>query len=257
MKFVSNTELIVCEKCRREVYCSEECRDHSWMDYHSILCVGDTSPSDEHPAYKLENLCRVQDSPFALMVMKMFALVVSCVIRDGKTLPEALAAFSSFSRGSTSQAPIALLQMAYQQQFGLLQEIFQEYLSMPSLQELFTLVNYCQFTQMLQTNAQFIIPVVENFVKIPPEGVGIFCLHSAMNHSCVPNAKVCFLHDNFKVSVKSLRKIDKNEELQFSYVSSDLELSEKRRGLWLSYGFKCACELCIHDSNFEDFDELD
>ena len=48
---------VSCNKCERELYCSNECREKAWDSYHEILCIGN-NPSSDHPMLKLEDLAR-------------------------------------------------------------------------------------------------------------------------------------------------------------------------------------------------------
>ena len=65
-----------------------------------------------------------------------------------------------------------------------------------------------------------------------------------MNHSCIPN--VIFYEKNYIMHFETLRDINKNEELTYSYLRNSNVISKIDRMNYLidHYNFKCLCELC-------------
>lgn len=88
------------------------------------------------------------------------------------------------------------------------------------------------------------------------EGVALFQLQSACNHSCVPNAEPTYLHNNSRLSLVALRDISAGEEICISYLDDcALERSRhsRQKELKENYLFICICEKCVKE--IEDPDE--
>lgn len=79
-------------------------------------------------------------------------------------------------------------------------------------------------------------------------GHGIYPLASRLfNHSCVPNAAVCYSLTQGRppsMQVIALRKIAADEEICIPYVDPALPFGDRERALDIIYGFSCACPLC-------------
>jgi len=71
-----------------------------------------------------------------------------------------------------------------------------------------------------------------------------FTTFSRLNHSCFPNA--VYIAMNKKWCFKALRDISEGEEILHSYLGKELLLPTeiRRRLLWRSKCFECACERC-------------
>lgn len=74
-----------------------------------------------------------------------------------------------------------------------------------------------------------------------PLVIGLWFYPSLINHSCLPNCDYIGI-GNF-IFIISLDDIQKDEELTISYVSNELEYSERIEKL-KKWGFKCQCKLC-------------
>ncbi|XP_044740505.1 SET and MYND domain-containing protein 5 [Chrysoperla carnea] len=80
------------------------------------------------------------------------------------------------------------------------------------------------------------------------EGSGLFKKQSLINHSCTPNAEVCFLNDNFQLSIRALKDIECEEEICISYLPpcqlEDSDREERQETLSENYLFICRCSRC-------------
>lgn len=87
------------------------------------------------------------------------------------------------------------------------------------------------------------------------EGVGLYTLQSACNHSCIPNAEPSFLHNNHRLSLVALTDIQEGEEVFISYLDECmLERSRhsRRKELMTNYLFLCDCPKCQEQANDPD-----
>ncbi|RZB41600.1 EMP24 GP25L and/or SET domain containing protein [Asbolus verrucosus] len=97
------------------------------------------------------------------------------------------------------------------------------------------------------------------------EGVALFTLQSACNHSCIPNAEPTYLHNNNKLSLVAVRDIQEGEEICISYLDEcNLQRSRhsRRKELMENYLFACNCikceeQACDPDVTSEEEEEED
>lgn len=87
------------------------------------------------------------------------------------------------------------------------------------------------------------------------EGVALFSLQSACNHSCIPNAEPTYLNNNSRLSLVALTDIKAGDEICISYLDEcTLQRSRHSRNKELSenYLFKCNCSKCEQQANDPD-----
>lgn len=78
-------------------------------------------------------------------------------------------------------------------------------------------------------------------------GNGLFTIHSCMNHSCDPNAKQV-LHDSItsaRICIEAIKDIKQGDQIFISYIRNETpNTDERKKELFLNYGFVCQCERC-------------
>jgi hypothetical protein len=81
-------------------------------------------------------------------------------------------------------------------------------------------------------------------------GTALFVITCSMNHSCSPNVSVIWQASG-EAAIVANRNIEKDEELNISYVDEGLDYSERQEML-SGYGFTCdaACNRCRFDHDF-------
>lgn len=87
------------------------------------------------------------------------------------------------------------------------------------------------------------------------EGVALFTLQSACNHSCKPNAEPTYLHNNSRLSLVALHDIEAGEEIFISYLDEcNLQRSRHSRQkiLMEHYIFICRCLKCEEQAGDPD-----
>ena len=83
-----------------------------------------------------------------------------------------------------------------------------------------------------------------------PIGIGVFPSAARFNHSCDPNAHQSF--DSFGcVTVDTVRRVEKGEELTIPYVDTRLPREERRAKLRKNFAFDCACARCVAEEKEE------
>lgn len=79
---------------------------------------------------------------------------------------------------------------------------------------------------------------------------GVFDFGSRFNHSCRPNVTASWSRDHQRFNFQASRFIAVGEELLVSYMfQHHLSKEERKRQLKNSWGFDCACDVCV-DSDF-------
>ncbi|WPJ61192.1 hypothetical protein SMAC4_07900 [Sordaria macrospora] len=76
------------------------------------------------------------------------------------------------------------------------------------------------------------------------ERTGLFTEVARINHSCRPNARLCFSEKQLTMEVVSYRPISSGEEILISYTPLTLPPSDRHRHLQQNYHFTCHCPLC-------------
>jgi len=84
-----------------------------------------------------------------------------------------------------------------------------------------------------------------NAIKLNDEdGTGVFRNTSRINHSCLPNAVYHYDKSSNRLSVRSLRRIKKNEEIFISYIPFNQPRAQRQLQLSNSFKFTCTCSKC-------------
>lgn len=76
-------------------------------------------------------------------------------------------------------------------------------------------------------------------------GMGLYVQASRLNHSCQPNCWTCFHGNN--LFVRTLRKIQPEEELTISYIDLCTHYAARQQMLQEQYHFTCACARCTNE----------
>lgn len=87
------------------------------------------------------------------------------------------------------------------------------------------------------------------------EGVALYSLQSACNHSCAPNAEPSFLNNCSRLSLVALQDIKAGDEICISYLDEcSLNRSRHSRVKELSqnYLFLCQCPKCLEQCGDPD-----
>lgn len=86
----------------------------------------------------------------------------------------------------------------------------------------------------------------EEDVCPPLDGIGVFPLLATVNHSCDPNARVCFsaTTSGAVASLVALRTIAVDEEIVHAYIERGLPAVARAKRLREEYGFDCKCSRC-------------
>ncbi len=83
--------------------------------------------------------------------------------------------------------------------------------------------------------------------------IGLWVFPALINHSCQANCYRTFYSDI--MAVRSLRKIEENEEVTFEYIDvSSLSFQDRNKQLLEYYQFTCDCKLCETDKSDDQYE---
>ncbi|XP_064598978.1 uncharacterized protein LOC135465626 isoform X2 [Liolophura sinensis] len=277
-------EVVPCDFCQKEVYCSAFCRQEAWERFHSVLC-----PSKSPAVSKLYEICenngKMYDSqtrtwkevwaaaftPFILA--KMWAFVV-CQVR--KLMKEDGSEEPSLEHWAKAKAPLRRFiafgateaSGRFPEVMKLMQEIFSTcdpvvrydisekefdgryFQATCNLQSFSSPLNgYKEFINKLNSldvlKTMTMLKVVE---EKPKEALftGLFPLHACLNHSCLNTVEVMDGEYRGKpgIWVRAKRDIRADEELFTTYIDTKMPRKLRRAWLYRSFNFWCQCRRC-------------
>ncbi|KAK2834256.1 hypothetical protein Q7C36_014957 [Tachysurus vachellii] len=272
-----------CTHCQM-MYCSSECRQSAWDQYHRVLCLGPSHQDNDHPINKLQDAWRSAHYPPETSSIMLMAKMVA-VVKQAQDKGRWQRLFSHFcSRAANEQEEIAhkLLGEKFQDQLALLHNLFTTALYDDHLSQWFTPDGFRSLFALVGTNGQgigtsslsqwvhacdalelphqqreqldaFIDQLYKDIDKetgdfLNCEGSGLFLLQSSCNHSCIPNAEASFPDNNFLLHLSALSDISPGEEICISYLDCcqrDRSRHSRHKILRENYLFVCSCQKCV------------
>ncbi|KAL3276495.1 hypothetical protein HHI36_011875 [Cryptolaemus montrouzieri] len=287
--------IISCEKCGVE-YCCSECLINADTQYHKILCIGSKERSGCHPLELLNEAWKHIHYPpetnSVMLIVRLLARIIQAP--DPQVAISQTLQFCHRTFNEDAELAHKLLGEGFANQISHLLSLLQQALPHECIQQFLTENGFKSLLALIGTNGQgvgtsaisqwvsksselpltdakkleldqFIDKLYEDIEKhsgtfLDNEGVALYTLQSAANHSCSPNAQATYLHNNFKVSLVALRDIAEGEEIYISYLDDcTLERSRhsRRKVLKENYLFSCNCEKCMDQADQPDMTSED
>ncbi|XP_076044541.1 SET and MYND domain containing, class 5 isoform X2 [Oratosquilla oratoria] len=282
--------VIECPQCDAS-YCSQDCKDSAWNQYHKTLCLYSFTPEPSHPLVVLQEAWKHMHYPPETACIMLLARIMSTVIqatdKEGATM-----LFMQFChRTVNEEEEIAhkLLGEEFHGQLEMLRSIMEKALGYEEVRHWLTSEGFRSLVALVGTNGQgigtsplsrwvrncdmldiskeekekldqFIDDVYEQLDKeaggfLNNEGSGLYPLQSSCNHSCSPNAMPTFPYNNFQLVMTAVKDINVGEEICVSYLDEcNLVRSRHSRIKMLreNYLFTCRCTKC--ESQVDDSD---
>ncbi|KAI5626812.1 SET and MYND domain-containing protein 5 [Silurus asotus] len=144
-----------CPHCQ-VMYCSSECRQAAWDQYHQVLCLGPSHQDHDHPINKLQDAWRSAHYPPETSSIMLMAKMVA-VVKQAQDKRRWQRLFSHFcSRAANEQEEIAhkLLGEKFQGQLALLRNLFTTALYDDHLSQWFTPDGFRSLFALIGTNGQ-------------------------------------------------------------------------------------------------------
>ncbi|XP_022918762.1 protein-lysine N-trimethyltransferase SMYD5 [Onthophagus taurus] len=278
------SKIVLCFNCNVE-YCSEECKMNSWNDYHKMLCVG---LNTTHPLINLNNAWKQIHYPPEESTIMILPRILA-MIEQSENREQVLLKLNQFCNKSVNEELELAHKFLGDKFIGSINLLYDLLKNVISQKEIDTIEGFHKLLAILGTNGQGVgtssisewvnkcseLPLsdferekLNNFIDklyvdmennvgcfLNNEGVALYSLQSAANHSCIPNAEPSFLHNNSKLSLVALKDIQDGEEICISYLDEcNLGRSRHSRHKQLAenYLFICNCEKCLQEINEAD-----
>ncbi|KAH9424413.1 SET and MYND domain-containing protein 5 [Dermatophagoides pteronyssinus] len=283
---------INCSGCgQNERYCSIECCQLAYEHYHQLLCPSRSKELENN----LNKLCDLWKSihypPETASIMLLVKILAR--IKQDPTFIEKLQQFSSniiveqtdklvhILCGDKFHEQIEILRQIVSEIFSPNDEILQPFLTENGFKSLLAIIGKngqgigtSAFSQWAKNCEQFLANNPEELDKINQltdslfdkldeisgcflnnEGSGLYELQSCINHSCQPNSEVCFLKNNFILSLKAIETINQGEEITICYLDEcwqNRSRHSRNKYLQKNYLFICQCRKCQQQINDPD-----
>ncbi|XP_032094190.1 SET and MYND domain-containing protein 5 [Thamnophis elegans] len=279
-----------CPNCQ-VTYCSSECRQAAWDQYHQVLCLGPSKQDPDHPLNKLQEAWRnIHYPPETSSIMLMARMVAT--VKQTKDKERWIKLFSQFCNKTANEEEEIihkLLGDKFKGQLEVLRMLFTEALYDDHLSKWFSPEGFRSLFALVGTNGQGIgTSSLSQWVRacdaleLPPqereqldafidqlykdieketgdflncEGSGLYVLQSCCNHSCLPNAEASFPDNNFVLHLTAVEDIHQGEEICISYLDCcQRERSRHSRCKILqeNYLFICSCPKCLAQAEDPD-----
>ncbi|XP_060103236.1 histone-lysine N-trimethyltransferase SMYD5 [Heteronotia binoei] len=262
----------ICPSCQ-VVYCSPECRQAAWDQYHQVLCLGPSREDPNHPLNKLQEAWRVViDTPAGPLSQPLEPLYLG--------LPCVLLLNVLFLPGVDwfFQGQLEVLRLLFTE--ALYEEHLSRWFSPDGFRSLFALVgtngqgmgtsslsqwvHACDALELPPQEREQLDAFIDQLYKdieketgefLNCEGSGLFVLQSCCNHSCIPNAEASFPDNNFLLHLTALEDIQPGEEICISYLDCcqrERSRHSRHKALRENYLFICSCPKCLAQADDPD-----
>ncbi|KAJ2038580.1 mitochondrial import receptor subunit tom20 [Coemansia sp. RSA 922] len=267
-----SSSALACDKCHEAVYCSEKCRQDAYDGYHQFLCPSSTSST----AREFALLTQQSHELAPILIAKFFGLLVDR--EKKKELARALGVAGETTEADKYTTWEHLECMRYLELLPTtsdarilrkLGELMSH--SVPGLVEFVTSDRYTMLKGKLDYNAY----AVHTDVDVPTAseseivsdtmrddhgasavGTALYLISSHIAHSCDPNAQAVFSEGTDKIAIKTLKPVDKDEELRVSFVDPSLRKEDRQKLLKASYRITCTCPKCESEVSEEKEEEV-
>uniref|UniRef100_A0A182NV42 SET domain-containing protein n=1 Tax=Anopheles dirus TaxID=7168 RepID=A0A182NV42_9DIPT len=259
--------LIPCEGCTVDMYCSEECLSKAYREYHRYECpiirdLRRITPGFVWTALRTvakaiasfdHDLEAIKEHLDGLDASKVNAFTMdwnTAASKDAYNTMHVLSTNQNLDRRNVLSSDIFVatlihLLMIERTELGPMCE------ANPAMRKLlFDLILH--YLKTIRDNAfeRFFVKYRTSQRSYINEGNALSCfpLISMLNHSCAPNVFNLPLRDN-RSAIVVIRPVRKGEQLFLCYRNDHTMQSRKERQeeLWITRGFRCRCEACLHD----------
>nr|XP_020643580.1 histone-lysine N-methyltransferase SMYD3 isoform X1 [Pogona vitticeps] len=220
----SKKQLLRCSQCKVARYCDAHCQKEAWQDHRrECKCIKSVEPN------------------FPPDSVRLVGRIVFKILRQTPCPSENLYSFSDLKSNTED------LNEEMKEGLGHLATTLLLYLK----------VEIHDASQLPPT-----LDIFQTFAKVTCNsfsisngemqgvGVGLYPSMSLLNNSCDPNCVIIF--EGPQLHLRSIREIQKGEELTISYVETMMLTSERQQHLRRQYCFECDCLMCHTKSKDAD-----
>ncbi|XP_065157340.1 histone-lysine N-trimethyltransferase SMYD5 [Atheta coriaria] len=281
----NKTTITACPSCGIN-YCSPECQQTAFKQYHQTLCC--QGEGEKHPLQILNEFWKQCHYPPETSTVMLIPRIIA-MIQQSPTKDETLQSFLKFVHKHTNEEDQFVHKMfaeKFESGIDTLCEMTRNAVPNEGVEQLLTPDGYRSMLALIGTNGQgvgtsaisrwahnvMVLSVSDEDkckldkliddlydamdahagVFLNNEGVALYSLQSTCNHSCNPNAEPTFVHNNNRLSLVALKDIEEGDEICISYLDEcTLERSRhsRQKNLKENYLFLCACEKCLEEAD--------
>lgn len=282
---------VVCPQCA-VTYCSSECRDQAFNQYHKTLCCNVLGGDPNHPLEKLNEAWKKMHYPPETASIMLLARILATFIqrKDREELKNQLMLLCHHTVNEEDEIAHKILGQEFEIQLEMLRDLTikalgrtetSEFLTPQGFRSLFTLigrngqgigssslsvwvhnVTEKQFgsatDELIDTIYQDIETESGDFLD--NEGSALYAIQSACNHSCEPNSKSTFPFSNHTVALVATKDLVEGEEIFISYLDEcalTRSRHSRRKFLLENYLFMCECNRCQREADEPDMTSED
>ncbi|KAJ1649747.1 mitochondrial import receptor subunit tom20 [Dispira simplex] len=246
-----------CDHCDVVSYCSADCKDKAYEEYHRYLCPGNVSEPNS-VAQQLYSTWADRRELSPLLIAKFFGHMITVEkqkqlagTEGDYTVWERLERLESLSLNGSSDDygnQKAICELVGKKVSGLEDFMNEErYLSLKG-KMLYNAIGVRAHTDDDTAPSMGASPASE-YVRAAGTtdlvGAGIYLVSSYIAHSCEPNVVPTFPEGNNRLSLKATRPIKKGEQITMAYVNvGDRPTEVRQQELYQKYRFTCTCPRC-------------
>ncbi|KAJ8952704.1 hypothetical protein NQ318_021021 [Aromia moschata] len=284
------TKTVSCMMCA-EQYCSVECQTEAFNQYHRTLCLQTAERNNTHPLEGLNEAWKQVHYPpetsTVMLIVRLLARIIQSPNKDAAI--EQTLQFCHRTVNEDAELAHNLLGEKFADQISLLHNLLLAAMPHEGIEQFLTPAGFQGLLALIGTNGQGVgtsalsqwvtktsdltlsdekRDVLDKFIDnlydemdehsgnfFNNEGVALYTLQSACNHSCVPNAEPNYLHNNHRLSLVATRDIEEDEEIVISYLDECLlqrSRHSRRKELMKNYLFLCNCPKCEEQAEEPD-----
>lgn len=275
---------IACEKCGVK-YCTFNCLNRASKEYHRLLCLNDQNPHKQSLIDLEESWRQAHYPPETSSIMLIIKLIAK--IKQSSQKEQILEDINRFCNKTANDKMVhKLLGDKFEDKIEYFRKTISGFFYEKQVEDWFTPHGFKSLLALLGTNQQgvgssslslwvrncddlesekdsldsFIDQLYEKMEEFSGdflncEGVGLYRLQSACNHSCDPDAEIAFENGNHTLSLKSLKSVCSGQEIHISYLDEcALRRSRHSRHKVLAenYLFECQCLRCEDQADDPD-----
>nr|CAH7721280.1 unnamed protein product [Callosobruchus chinensis] len=284
------SKIVSCPNCGVD-YCSDECQSEALNQYHKVLCLQTTERNCMHPLEKLNETWKQIHYPPETNSIMLIVRLLARILQAPDTSSAIQQTLGFCHRSVNEDADLAhkFLGEKFAGQISILHQMLVQAIPKEGIEQFLTMEGFQSLLALIGTNGQGVgTSAISQWVKnvtelnmseenrdkmdefieklydqldensgsfLNNEGVALYTLQSACNHSCMPNAEPSFIHNNHRLSLIAVRDIEEGEEIVISYLDEctlDRSRHSRQKELMKNYLFECRCSKCLDQGDEPD-----
>nr|XP_023019628.1 SET and MYND domain-containing protein 5 [Leptinotarsa decemlineata] len=284
------SKFVSCPSCCKQ-YCSEECRSDAFKQYHQTLCTQSSDGSNFHPLEQLNEAWKKVHYPPETNNILLITRLLARILQSSDKATAISQTLQFCHRTSNEDADLShkLLGEKFADQLPFLHNLMVASIPHEGIEQFLTFEGFQSLLALIGTNGQGVgtsaisqwaanvenLPLSEEERKtfdlfldnlyqqmdmqvgdfLNNEGVALYVLQSACNHSCKPNAEPRFIHNSNRLSLVATEDIEEGEEIFISYLDECMlhrSRHSRRKELARNYLFVCQCSKCEEEVDQPD-----